>query len=163
MLGNYLCACCSVAKLSSTLCDPMDCSTPGFPVLHHLSESAQTHVHWVCDAIQPSHPLLPPSLSPSVFPSIRVFSSELFPSGGQSTGTPASASVLPMTIQGWLPLGSTGLISLKSKGLSRVYSSTTVQKHQFFGDQPSLWSSSHIHTWLHVVWLPWSGWRACPC
>ena len=67
--------CCSVAKSCLTLCDPMDCSTPGFPVLHYLPEFAQTHVHWVCDSIQPSHPLSSPSL-PSIFPSIRVFSNE---------------------------------------------------------------------------------------
>ena len=78
-------------------------------------------------------PLLPP---PSIFPSIS----------GQSIG--ASASVLPINIQDWFPLGLTGLISLPSKGLSRVFSSTTVQKHKFFGIQPSLWSNSHIYTWL---------------
>ena len=72
----------------------------------------------------------------------------LFKSGGQSIRASASASVLPVIIQGWLPLGVTGLISLLSKGVSTVFSSTTVQKHQFFGTQPSLWSSSHIHTWL---------------
>ena len=66
--------CCSVAQSCLTLCDPMDCSMPGFPVLHHLPEFAQTHIHWVSDAIQPSHPLS--SLLPSVFPSIRVFSNE---------------------------------------------------------------------------------------
>ena len=71
--------------------------------------------------------------------------SQLFTSAGQSIGTSASASVLPINIQGWFPLGLTGLISLQSKGLSRVFSSTIVQKHQFFGLQPSLWSSSHIH------------------
>ena len=72
--------------------------------------------------------------------------SQLFVSGGRSIGASASASVLPMNIQGCFHLGSTGLISLLSKGLSRVFSSTTVQKHQFFGTQPSLWSSFHIHT-----------------
>ena len=71
-----------------------------------------------------------------------------FMSGGQNIGTSASASVLPMNIQDWSPLGLTGLISLQSRGLSRVFSSTTVWKHQFFGTQPSLWSNSHIHTWL---------------
>ena len=74
--------------------------------------------------------------------------SQFFPSGGQSIGASASASVLPMNIQGWSPLVLTILISLLSKGLSRVFSSTTVQKHQFFGTQPSLWSSSHICAWL---------------
>ena len=88
------------------------------------------------------HPLL---LLPSIFPSIRVISNEsVFHISGQSIG--ASASVLPMDIQGWFPLGLTGLISLQSKGLSRIFSSTTVQKHQFFSAHPSLWSNSHIHT-----------------
>ena len=74
--------------------------------------------------------------------------SQLFASGGQRTGTPTSASVLPMNIQDWFPLGLTGLLSLQSKRLSRVFSNTTVWKHQFFSAQPSLWSSFHIHTWL---------------
>ena len=74
--------------------------------------------------------------------------SQLFATGGQSVGASASTSVLPMNIQGWFPLRLTGLISLLSKGLSRVSSSTTIWKHQFFGAQPSLWSISHIHTWL---------------
>ena len=74
--------------------------------------------------------------------------SRLFKSAGQRIGVSASASVLPMNIQGWFPFGMTGLISLQSKRLSRVFSTTTVWKHQFFGAQPSLWSNSHIHTWL---------------
>ena len=74
--------------------------------------------------------------------------SQFFASGGQSIGVSAAASVLPMKIQDWFPLGWTGWISLKSKGLSRVFSNITVQKHQFFGAQLSLWSNSHIHTWL---------------
>ena len=74
--------------------------------------------------------------------------SQLFASDGQSIGTSALAPVLPMNIQGWFPLGLTGLISLQSKGLSRVFSSTTIWKHQFFGAQPSLWSNCHIFTWL---------------
>ena len=91
------------------------------------------------------HPLL---LPPSIFPSIRVFSNEsVFTSGGQSIGASASASALPMNIQDWSPLGWTGWITLQSKRLSRVFSNT-VQKHQFFSIQPSLWSNSHIHTWL---------------
>ena len=90
--------CCSVAKLCPTLCDPVDCSTPGFPVLHYLLESTQTHVHRVGDAIQPSHPLL--SLSPP-FPASGSFPmSRLSASGGQNIGDSASASVLPMNIQG---------------------------------------------------------------
>ena len=74
--------------------------------------------------------------------------SQLFASGGQSIGASALTSVLPMNIQDWFPLGLTGWISLQSRGLSRVFSKTTVQKHQFFSAQLSLWSNSHIHTWL---------------
>ena len=146
-------ACCwyySAAQSCPTICNPMDCSTPGFPVLHHLPELAQTHDHWVIDAIQPSQPLLSPFLScPQSFPASGSFPmSQLFTSGGQSTGTSASASVLPMNIQDWFPLWLTGLISLQSKELSRVFSNTTVQKRQFLGTQPSLWSNSYICTGL---------------
>ena len=92
--------CCSVAKPCSTLLDPMNCSAPGFPVLHRLPEVAQSYVHCVDDAIQPSRPLLVPS--PAVnLSQLRVFPmSLLFTSGGQSTGVSASATVLPMKIQG---------------------------------------------------------------
>ena len=86
-------------------------------------------------------------LLPSIFPSNRIFSNSwLFTSGGQSIR--ASASVLPVSIQGWFSLEFTGLISLQSKGLSRVFSNTIVQKHQFFYAQLSSQSNSHIHTWL---------------
>ena len=97
------------------------------------------------------------TISSSVIPFSRLQSflasgsfpvSQLFSLGGQSIG--ASASVLPVHIQGWFPLGLICLISLLSKGLSRVFSSTTVQKHQLFRVQPSLWFNSHIHTWLLV-------------
>ena len=205
----------------------MDCSTRGLPVHHQLPEFTQTHVHWVGDAIQTSHPLSslsPPTfnlsehqglfkwvpftdmlifcccfvqlLSPVwhfvtpwtaachtslsftiswsflklmsielvmpsshlilchplllllVFPSIRVFSKEsALRIKWPHIGASASASVLLMNIQGWFPLGWTGLIS-QSKGLSRVFSNATVQKHQFFDTKPFLWSHSHIHTWL---------------
>ena len=125
----------SVAQSCSTLCDPMNRSTPGFPVHHQLPES--THVHWVSDAIQPSHPVIPFSC-PQSFPALGSFSmSQFFTSGDQSIGASASASVLPMNIQDWFPLRSTGWISLQSKGLSRVFN-TTVQNHQFFGAQLSL-------------------------
>ena len=88
-------------------------------------------------------------LLPSVFPSIRVFPiCPFFASDGQSIRASPLASVLPVNIQDWFPLGLTGLISLHSKGLSRVFSNTIVQKHQFFGTQLSLWSNSHIHAWL---------------
>ena len=86
-------------------------------------------------------------LLPSFFPNINVFF-QLFASGSQSIGASALASVLPVNIQGWFPLGLTSLICLLSKGLSRVFSNTTFWKHLFFGIQPSLWSDSHIRTWL---------------
>ena len=101
-----LSCCCSVAQSCLTLCDTMDCSTLGFPVFHYLPEFAQTHVHWVYDAIQTSsHPLSLPLLLPSVFPSIGIFSSS-----GQRIGASNLASVLPLNIQGSFPLGLTGLI-----------------------------------------------------
>ena len=118
----------SVTQSCPTLYNPMNHSTPGLPVHHQLLESTQTHVHWVGDAIQPSHPLLSPS--PQSFPVSGSFQmSQLFASGGQSIGVSASASVLPMNTQDWSPLGWPGWISLQSKGLSRVFSNTTVQKH----------------------------------
>ena len=124
-------------------------SMPGFLVLH-LPEFAQIHFYWVVDVIQPSHPLSSPSPLAVNLSSIRVFSNEsaLHISDSQSIGASASASVLPVNIQGWFPLGLTGLISLQSKGYSRVFSSTTVWKHPLFGAQPTLWSNSHMHTWL---------------
>ena len=107
-----------------------------------------------CPSSQWCHPTIPSSVIPfssclQSFPALGSFLvSQFFASGGQSIGVSASASVLPMNIQDWSPLGWTGLISLQSKGLSRVYSNTTVQKHQFFGAQLSSQSNSHIHTWL---------------
>ena len=118
------------------LCNPMDCSMPVFPILHYLLEFAQTHVHWVSDAIQPSPPVPRFSFCLQSFPALESLPvSWLFTSSGQSIG--ASASVLPVNIQGWFPLGFTSLISLLSKGLSRVFSSA-VRKHRFFSAQPSL-------------------------
>ena len=138
----------SVTQSCPTLFDPMNHSTSGLPVHHQLPEFTQTHVHQVGDAIQPSHPLLSPSPSapnPSQHQSFPI--SQLFIWGGQSTGVSALASVLPKKSQGWSPSEWTGWISLQSKGLSRVFSNTTVQKHQFFCAQPSSQSNSHIHTW----------------
>ena len=138
----------SVTQSCLTLCDPMDCSTPGFPVHHQLPELAQTHVHWVGDDIQPSHPLL----SPSPF----AFNLSQHQGPFQWVGSLHQAakvfelqhqSFQWMNIQDWVPLWLTGWIFLQSKGLSRVFSNTTTQKHQFFSAQPSLWSNSHIHTW----------------
>ena len=137
----------SVAQSCPTLCDPMNRSTPGLPVHYQLPEFTQTYVHWVGDAIQPSHPLLspfPPALNPSQHQSFPM--SQLFTRGGQSTGVSALASFLPKNTQGW-SLEWTDRMSLESKGLSRVFSNNVVQKHQFFGAQPSSQSNSHIHTW----------------
>ena len=96
-----------------------------------------------------SSSVIPFSSCPQSFQASGSFpASRLFASGGQSIQASVSASVFPTNIHGCFPLGLTGLIYLESKGLSRVFSSTTVQKHQFFSTQPSLWSNSHIHTWL---------------
>ena len=127
----------SVAQWCPTLCNPMNSSTPDLPVHHQL--------HWVSDAIQPSHPLSSPSL-----PAFSLSQHQGFFQWVCSTrqvtniGASASASVFPMNSQDWFPLGLMGLISLQSKGLS----GTTVWKHQLFGTQPSLRSNSHIHIWL---------------
>ena len=138
-----------VTMSHSALCDPMDCSTPGYSVLHYLPMFAQTHIHWVSDAIQPPHPLSPFSSCPQSFLASDSFPmSQLFTYVAKILEYSASASVLSMNIHGWYPLGLIGLISLLSKGLTRVFSSTTVWKHEFFSIQPSLQSSSHIHTWL---------------
>ena len=147
--GNitYLPNCyCSVTKLCLTLCNPTNCSIPGFSVHHYLPEFAQAHIHWVCYAIQPPCPLSPPSpafnLSQHQGPFHWVGSSH------QMAKVLGLQLQNPMNIQCWFILGLTSLTSLVSKVLSRVFSSTTVQKHQFFSSQPSLWYNSHIHTWL---------------
>ena len=140
--------CYSVAKLCPTLCDPVDCSMPGSPVLHYLPEFVHTHVHWVHDAIQPSHLLSPPSP-----PALNLSQHwGIFQRVGSSRQV---AKVLELQHQSfqwifrvdfpqdWLA----GLISLLSTGLSRVFFSTTIQKHQFFSAWPSLWSNSHIRTY----------------
>ena len=100
--------------------------------------------------VMPSNHLIlcHPLLLPSMFPSIMGLFKWVCSSGGQGIGASASASVLPMNSQDWFPLGWTGWIPLQSKGLSRVFSNSTVQKHQFFGAQHSSYSYSHIHTWL---------------
>ena len=132
---------------------PMNCSRPGFPVHQQLLELAQTHVHQVGDAIQPSHPLSSPSP-----PAFNLSQHQgLFKWVGSSHQVAKvlefqlqhqSFQSVQSNIQDWFPLGLTGLISLQSKGLSRVFSNTIVQKHPFFGAQLSLWSHSPIHTWL---------------
>ena len=120
----------SVAQSCLTLCDPMNHSTPGLPVHHQIPEFTQTHVHrvWCHPAI--SYSVVPLSSYPQSLPASGSFPmSQLFTWGGQSIGVPASASVLPMNTRDWSPLQWTGWISLQSKGLSRVFSNTTVQKH----------------------------------
>ena len=137
---------CSVAQSCPALWDPLNCSMPDFPVLHYLPEFTQIHVclsRWYYLTISSS--ASPFSFYLQSFPASGSFPvSHLFPSGGQSVT--ASTSVLPVNIQGWFPLGLTSLTSLKSKELSRVFSSTAIQMHQFFGSQPSLWSNSHMCT-----------------
>ena len=136
-----------MAQLCLTLCDPMNRSTPGLPVHHQLLDFTQTNVHRVVEAIQLPHPVVPFFSCPQSLPASGFFPmSQLFASGGQSIGVSASASVLPMNTQDCSPLGWTGWMSLQSKGLSRVFSNTTVQKHQFFSHQLSSQSNSHIHT-----------------
>ena len=128
----------------------MDCSMPGFPVHRQLLEHTQTQCllsRWCHPTISSS--VIPFSSCPQSFPASGSFPmTQFFESGGQSIGVSASALVLPMNIQGWFPLWLTGLISLLSKWLSRVFSNTTIWKHQFFGTLPFLLSNSHICTWL---------------
>ena len=127
--------------------EPQHARPPG------LSPTPRVHpnpcpLSWWCHPTISSF-VTPFSSFPQSFPASGSFPmSQLFTSGGQSIGVSASTSVLPMNTQDWSPLGWTSWISLQSKGLSRVFSNTTVQKHQFFSTQPSLWSNSHIHTWL---------------
>ena len=135
----------SVTELCPALCDPVDCSMPGLPVHHQLPEFTQNSCplsRWCHLTISSS--VVPFSSCLQSFSASQSFPvSQLFASCGQSIGVSASALVLPMNIQDWFPSGFTYLI-LQSKGLSRVFSNTTVQKHQFFGTQPFLWSNSHM-------------------
>ena len=131
----YMFICSSVAKSSPAFCNPMDCSTSGSPVLH-LSPRVCTNScplsQWCYLTISSSATLV--SFCHQSFPASESFPvSQLLASGGHSIGASASASVLAMTIQDWFPLGLIGLLSMQFKGLSRVFSNTTVQKHQFFG------------------------------
>ena len=145
----YLCCCCSVAKSCPTSCDSMDCSRLGSSVLHSPGVCSNS-----CLLSQWCNLTILSSATPFFFclhsfPAWGSFPmSQLFAFDDQRTGASASATVLPTNIQGWYLLGLIGLISLLSKSLSRVFSSTTVWNHQFYGALHSLWSSSHIHTWL---------------
>ena len=147
-----------------------DCSTPGFSVIHRHPEFAQIHVHWVGHVIQPSHPLSS-YLIFSSFPclqsfSIRAFSNEpALCTRWPNIWASASASVLPMSIQDWFPLELAGLISLQSKGLSKVFFSPTIRKYQFFSSQPSLGPSSHLYmtTGKTVALTIWTSAKWCLC
>ena len=133
----------SVAQSCPTLFEPMNHTMPDLPIHHQLPELTQTHVHRVLSSVDPFSSC-PQSLPASG--SSRM--SQLFAWGGQSIGVSALASVLPKNTQDWSPLGRTGWTSLQSKGISRVFSNTTVQKHQFFSStQLSSQSNSYIHTW----------------
>ena len=141
----------SVAQSCPTLCDPKNRSTPGLPVYHQLPLWVHSDSHplsqWCHPAISSS--VVPFSSCPQPLPVSKYFPmNQLFTWGGQSTGVSASASFLPKKSQGWPPSEWTGWISLQSKGLSRVFSNTTLQKHQFFSAQPSSQSNYHILTWL---------------
>ena len=126
--------------------------------LQHARFPGPSPTLWACSNSCPSSRWCYLTISSSVIPfsshlrsspaSGSFLMSQFFTSGGQSIGASASASVLPMKVQDWFPLGLIGLISLQSRGLSGVFSNTTVQRHQFFGTQPSWWSSSHIRRWL---------------
>ena len=141
----------SVSQSCLTLCDPMDCSMPDLPLHHQVLELAQTHVHRVGGALQPSHPLSSPSPPAFSLSQHQGFFQWVSSSHqvGQSIGVSTSASVLPMNIQDWFPWRLTGLISLQYKGLSRVFSNTTVQKHQLLSTQLSLCSAL---TSIHGYW-----------
>ena len=138
----------SVAQLCPTLCDPMNCSMPGLPVHHQLPKFTQTHVHWVSDAIQPSHPLSspsPPALNPSQHQS---FSNESTLCIRWPKYWSFSFSIIPSKeMSGLISFRMHWLDLLAVQGLSRVFSNTMVQKHQFFDVQLSSQSNSHIHTW----------------
>ena len=145
----------SAAQSCLTLCDPMDCSTGARPPCPSPTPRVYPNscpLSWWC------HPTISSSVIPfsshlQTFPASGSFHMcQFFTSGGQSIGVSASTSVLPMNTQDWSP---SGWISLESKGLSRVFPNTTVQKHQFFGTQLSLQSNSHIHTWLLEKQQPW--------
>ena len=141
MTGHFQFRC----SVCLTLCSPMDAARQAS--LTFIIFQSLLKLMSIESVIHPSHPVVPFSSCLQSCPASRSFPiSQLFVSGGQSTG--ASASILPMSIHDWFPLGWTRLISVLSKGLSRVFSNTTVQKHQFFSVQPYLWPNSHMRTWL---------------
>ena len=135
----------SITQSCPTLCDPMNCSTPGLPVHHHIPEFTSTKSVMPSSHLIICHPLL---LLPLISPSIRVFAKEsTLRMRWPKYWSFSFSSFLPKKSQGWSPSEWTGWISLQSKGRSRVFSNTTVQKHQFFCAQLSSQSNSHIYTW----------------
>ena len=149
--------CCSVSQLCPTLCNPMDCSMPGLSVPYYLRKFAQVHVHCIGDAIQPSHPLMPS------FPSALNLSQhqglfQWFSCSHQmtkNTGFSASGSVLPTNIQGWCPLRFTGLISLLSKGLSRVFSINCTSIFLRLNYSCSFGFTTNLRGIYRNLWPPW--------
>ena len=146
---DYRCCCCSVSQLCPTLCSPMDCSTPGFPVSQSLLklmsiQSVMPSIHLIL-----CRPLL---LLPSIFPSIRVFSNEsALNMEWPSIGASASPSVLPLNIQDWFPLGLTGLISLQSKGLSRCWEEKETELNVYLPENSS-WMFFKGQSLLSAFW-----------
>ena len=146
----WWCCCCLITKSCPTVCDPMEGSTPGFPVLYYLYRVSPDSCPWSLWC----YPTISSSVAPfsscaqSFPPSESFLMSWFFTPGGQSIRASASASVLSINVYDWFPLGLTGLISLLSKGLPGVFFNTRVRRHQFFSTQPSLWSNSYICTWL---------------
>ena len=151
-LGHQTCfpimSCCSVVQLCSTLCDPTwHIRLPCPPLSPGVCPNSRLSSQWCYLTSSSSSTVF--SFCLQSFPASGSLPMRwVFVLGGQSIGASASALALPMNIQGWFPLGLSGLISLLSKGLSRIFSSTTIQKHQFFDAQSSLWSNCHIRTWL---------------
>ena len=144
----------SVVSNSLWLCESQHARPPCPSPTPRVYSNTYPSSLWCHPAISSS--VNPFSSCPQSLPASGSFSvSQLFAWGGESTGVSASASVLPVNTQDWSPLGCTGWISLQSKGLSRVFSNTTVQKHQFFGTQLSSQSNSHIHTWPLEIPQPW--------
>ena len=146
---QWICYCCSVAKLCLTACNLGNCRTSGCPVLHYLPEFAQTPLHWVDVAIQPPHPLSPTSPALNLSQHLGLYQWVSFSHQVAKVWkleASALASVLPGNIQDWFSLGLTSLISLLSKGLLRVFSSIAIWKHHFFSAQQGMWA--------YNIWVP---------
>ena len=149
LIINYNQSVSSVAQSCPTLCDPMDCSMPGFPVYHQLPGLAQTHVHRVGDAIQPSHPLSSPSPPAFSVSQNRVFSSESAFHIRWPKYWSFSFNFSPSNEYSGLISFRVGWFDLRAvQGILKSLLQHQVQKHQLFGTQLSLWSNSHIRTWL---------------